>query len=562
MLELTLATEFVPGTNLKGNVAGANWSFLLPSLELERVVCVGVSSAAALATLSRIGREVLVVCERAQQRDQIDALCRQRGLANVRAIAADGAGELPLAAGSADLLCVGVEARKDAPPALIARYLKPDGVIYFEVGGDKSAAASSHVSSATRYWVTPMRGEMQTAVPANDQPTIDYFVRNALYAPAVRLRLRPLKRVERFVNRRLAASGLARRYGVLAGRGAKSLNAQPPRYLQTIAGQAGVDLTDYRWGLAAHGQYTSRKVLFFLFEGASETPAYVVKMTRDRALNPRLENEQRALMQLAERALGDRETLPGVAFYGHHGGLAIVGETVVAGVPFRKRADGSADCRYLHAAVDWLIELGAATADPSGAPPHQVAKGLETLFNRFTHIYQVTPEQREFLASQIATIAASRAAFPLVFQHGDPGSWNILATPSGGAAFLDWEAFEQHGMPLWDLFYFLRSYGVWSARKAGTHDSLKGFSQQYLADSALGALLVDVTRRYCERSGLAPELVEPLFYTCWMHRSLKEAARLPTARLERGHYVSLLRLCIQQRNAPTLRRLFSLRSAA
>jgi phosphotransferase family enzyme len=387
-------------------------------------------------------------------------------------------------------------------------------------------------------------------------------VRNALYAPAVRLRLRPLKRVERFVNRRLAASGLARRYGVLAGRGAKSLNAQPPRYLQTIAGQAGVDLTDYRWGLAAHGQYTSRKVLFFLFEGASETPAYVVKMTRDRALNPRLENEQRALMQLAERALGDRETLPGVAFYGHHGGLAIVGETVVAGVPFRKRADGSADCRYLHAAVDWLIELGAATADPSGAPPHQVAKGLETLFNRFTHIYQVTPEQREFLASQIATIAASRAAFPLVFQHGDPGSWNILATPSGGAAFLDWEAFEQHGMPLWDLFYFLRSYGVWSARKAGTHDSLKGFSQQYLADSALGALLVDVTRRYCERSGLAPELVEPLFYTCWMHRSLKEAARLPTARLERGHYVSLLRLCIQQRNAPTLRRLFSLRSAA
>jgi hypothetical protein len=560
MLEMTLATEFVPGTNLKGNVAGANWSFLLPSLELERVLCLGVSSAATLATLSRVGREVLVVCERTQQCDQIDAISQQRGLANVRAIVADGSGELPLAAGSIDLLCVGAGAGNGAQAELVARFLKPDSLIYFEAGGDKVADASGPPETSTRFWVTPMRGEMQTAVPADDQRTIDYFVRNALYTPAVRLRLRPLKRVERILNRRLAASGFGRRYGMLAGRGTSSPSAQPPRYLHTIAGEAGIDLTNYRWGLVAHGQYTSRKVLFFLFDGASETPAYIVKMTRDRALNPRLENEQRALTLLAERGLGDRETLPGVAFFGHHGGLAIVGETVVDGVPFRKRASGKADCRYLRSAVDWLIDLGGATADTSSAPSQQVAKGLETLFKRFTHIYQVTAEQREFLASQIATIAASQSAFPLVFQHGDPGSWNILATPSGRAAFLDWEAFEQHGMPLWDLFYFLRSYGVWSARKAGTHDSLKGFSQQYLADSALGALLVDVARRYCERSGLAPELVEPLFYTCWMHRSLKEAARLPANRLERGHYVSLLRLCIQQRNAPTLRRLFALHS--
>jgi hypothetical protein len=560
MLEMTLATEFVPGTNLKGKVAGANWSFLLPSLEIERIVCAGISSAAALATLSRVGREVLVICERAHQHDQIDAISRQRGLANVRPISADASGDLPLAAGSVDLLCLGADARNHRQLGLLARSLKPDGIIYSEAD-DRGVDMGARAAAATRFWITPMRGEMQTAVPAGDQRTIGYFKRNALYAPVVRLRIRPLKRIERLLNRRLATSGFARRYGVLAGRGTNSVSAAPPRYLQTIASQAGIDLTHYRWGLAAHGQYTSRKVLFFLFDGESETPAYVVKMTRDRALNPRLENEQRALTLLAEHGLGDRETLPGVAFFGHHGGLAIVGETVVDGVPFRKRASGRADCRYLHAAVEWLTELGAATANPASTPPQQVAKGLETLFNRFIHIYQVAPEQREFLAGQIATIAASQAGFPLVFQHGDPGSWNILATPSGRAAFLDWEAFERNGMPLWDLFYFLRSYGVWSARKAGVNDSLKGFSQQYLADSALGDLLVDATRRYCERSRLAPELVEPLFYTCWMHRSLKEAARLPAERLERGHYISLLRLCIQQRNAPTLQKLFSLQSA-
>src|SRR5262245_44610077 len=459
MLEMTLATEFVPGTNLKGNVAGANWSFLLPSLELERILCVGASSAATLATLSRVGREVLVVCERARQTDEIDTLSRQRGLANVRPIAADARGELHLDDGSVDLLCVGAGGEARAK-ALIARYLKPEAAIYFEAGGDKVAGSSDDTGLSTRLWVTPTRGEVQTAVPADDQQTIDYFVRNALYTPAVRLRARPLIRVERLLSRSLATSGFMRRYTALAGRETNCLSSQPPRYLRTIAGQEGIDLTAYRWGLVAHGQYTSRKVLFYLFDGASESPAYVVKMTRDQTLNPRLENEQRALTLLAERGLGDRETLPRVAFSGHHGGLAIVGETVVDGVPFRKHTNGAADCRYLRSAVDWLADLGAATADASAAPPLQVAEGLEALFNSFTRIYEVTAEHRRFLGGQIATIARSQAPFPLVFQHGDPGSWNILATPSGRAAFLDWEAFEQRGMPLWDLFYFLHTLGI------------------------------------------------------------------------------------------------------
>jgi len=45
-----------------------------------------------------------------------------------------------------------------------------------------------------------------------------------------------------------------------------------------------------------------------------------------------------------------------------------------------------------------------------------------------------------------------------------------------------------------------------------------------------------------------------------MHRALKEATRLPAERLERGHYVSLLRLCIDRRSAPALRRLFAIQA--
>jgi hypothetical protein len=86
---------------------------------------------------------------------------------------------------------------------------------------------------------------------------------------------------------------------------------------------------------------------------------------------------------------------------------------------------------------------------------------------------------------------------------------------------------------------------------------LKSFEQQFLADSALAPLLIDSVARYCERTGLSREMIEPLFYTCWLHRALKEATRLPLARLEGGHYVNLLRLCIERRNTSALHRLFS-----
>ena len=66
MLDTTLATEFIPSTNLKGEVAGANWSFLLPSLELERIVCFGALSSkgypAWLISLARLCSELVVIC--------------------------------------------------------------------------------------------------------------------------------------------------------------------------------------------------------------------------------------------------------------------------------------------------------------------------------------------------------------------------------------------------------------------------------------------------------------------------------------------------------------------
>jgi hypothetical protein len=133
-----------------------------------------------------------------------------------------------------------------------------------------------------------------------------------------------------------------------------------------------------------------------------------------------------------------------------------------------------------------------------------------------------------------------------------------MATESGKAAFLDWEAAEIQGMPLWDLFYFLRSYSVGAARAYGKADALSSFTQLLSGEAPMSEFFYKATVRYCQAVGIEPSLIVPLFYTCWMHRSLKEANRLPAAKLNEGHYVSLLRLAIQYHNSPLLQRLFAM----
>jgi len=152
---------------------------------------------------------------------------------------------------------------------------------------------------------------------------------------------------------------------------------------------------------------------------------------------------------------------------------------------------------------------------------------------------------------------SSRENFPVVFQHGDPGTWNMLVSDEGKIVVLDWESGERHGVPLWDLFYYVSSYASWMSRRQGNRDGLKNFSQHFLKESPMSTSLQGITERYCNLVGLDKKYVESLYYSCWMQRALKEATRFPVGSVESGHYVNLLRLVIEQRNTATLRRLFS-----
>jgi hypothetical protein len=555
-LENELEARFAPGSNVKGAVGGANWCFLLRSLDLGRVVCLGRPSPAGLTTLAGFASEV-AVCAPA---DDLSRLRRSLGTAEPTnlSLLETAVGTAPLPDGTADLVVLPrlpvLQRRTQADwVARARRLLKPDGIAYVE------GRFLGRLDAASLLWLAPAAGEVRAAAPLQDRQAVAYLERRFLKRGVVRRQL--LRRPRRVLARQPAVTRIARRRGLLIGPRPERLGAGPPEYIRAIAAGAGVDIENSRWGLAAPGDYPSQKVLLFLFPSAGEAPEYVVKITRDPDLSFRLENEWNALTILREHRVGADDTLPRPLFFGSHRGLAVLGESAIEGMPFRERTRATADCSCARAAIEWLIELGRATASPARADTRGALSELGALCEQFARTYRLEPREEEFLGACVAALARSGDAFSLVFQHGDPGPWNVLVTSDGRPAFLDWEAAEPRGMPLWDLFHFLRSYGLLVSRAAGTRDPLQSFTEHFLQRSAVNRLLVGATSRFCAQAGLAADLVEPLFYTCWMHRGLKEAATLPPDQLDTGRYVGILRLAIARRDSPGLRALFSREAA-
>jgi hypothetical protein len=497
VLETTLATRFEPSSNLKGATVGASWRFLLPTLDLDRVVVLGGATPATLRALEQTARSVV-------------------------------AGANGVEAGSADLLVA------DSTEAIARAHglLRPGGVAFVD-------APAEQLAGARLYWLAPPSGEIDAAAPLDDDDAVSFLRRLARADSGVRRT--PAERIRRWVKRNRAAR-LRPRVGTLAGTA-----DGPPLYLRELAAEAELDIAGQRFALAAPGRYASKKVLVFLFDGASGPPSIVVKLTRDPAHNARLENEGRSLRALAERGFGEG-TAPRTLFDGHHAGLAIVGESALDGVPFRSRASGRADCPWLAKALTWVTGLGEATADLGAATPGQAAAALEALLEQYLEVYRPPAEHRAFLAAQVTAVGRSDKPFPAVFQHGDPGTWNALALADGRVGFLDWEAAETEGMPLWDLYYLLRSYALSTGRRGRERAA-------FLGDPDLVRLAADTVARHAEAIGLQPALAGPLFYTALLHRALKEATRLPPERIGQGPFARLLAGCIDRRDDESLRTL-------
>jgi hypothetical protein len=545
VLETTRSSSFLPGANLVGQGGLASWQLALPTLDLTEVVCLGRPEPATLHALARLARRV-TVCDHAHVLSRSAPGPIQPRLPNVTTLPWEEK-EPALGGIRADLVVVTpdwarVAMAVNGTPSLAQRILKPGGHIYWETREEPAPAARADRDDAPRrsapvglsLRLLPDSGEVNAIVPYHDPEALAFLAaRGFVRQPKKRGRL------GRLWPRRVARPG---RHGWIAGGTALAVASAPPRYVCEVAASCGIDIEGCRWALVAPGTYASRKAVFFLFSSDSALPRDVVKVTRAAEMNRRLRNERDALERLAPLGLVG---VPRVRFAGSHAGLEILGQSALDGAPFRASTEGRPDCPHASRALRFLTELGARTlADP--APGARLAESLEPLFARFVELYRPHPGTQRFLREQIETLAGLSLDIPSVFQHGDPGLWNLLVANDGGIAFLDWEAAEPAGVPLWDLFYFYRSFCMQSVRVRGRWARMSALSRRLLDSGPLQAVLGRAIAVYRERVPVPTEAVLPLFHTCWMHRALKEATRLPANHLHAGHYVGLLLRGIEQ----------------
>ncbi len=561
-------TRYEPGTNLRRRFPRAGWLYLLPRLELTGVLFIGVPRKETLTALARRTQRIAVACAGRRDFRARAGIEGEPGFERVEWL--DSPAQIvPEAPDWADLVVfVGRRSRRWMAEVrggreVVRRITDRGGVAYLEYFG-----LGTRTANRKREWgslqdlgafrairLLPLWGEIQAAVPEGDRGMLDYLLGRGLAHPWLWSGLPArIKKVWRWVPVRRSFGS---RCGVLLGGSKSQRDGQPPEYLCAVARGSGVALEEYRWGLSIPDAYQSRKLIFHLIGPHPSYPSYVAKMVSDPSFNGRLENEAHALRQLEALGMADGKRIPRVVFSGKHAGLVLVGESMIEGVPFQKKSDGSPVCPYAGAAIETLLDLGRASRHVATATGPALASELGRLLSRFRETYR-DDDVASFVQRQLESLERHPKPIPLVFQHGDPGSWNFLVASTGGVGLLDWEAAEPAGLPLWDLLHFLRSYGVLRARRRGIHVSIRAFELAFLVDSELARWGRRSVARYCQTLGLAPCLVEPLFYSCWMHRSVKEAARLEPRKLNRGLYVNLLRRCVRDRSRESLAPLFAL----
>src|SRR5262245_37675068 len=203
MLDTTLSTTFVPGTNLTGGLACAPWRFLLPTLEIDNILCLGVPPAPTLSVLSAMSQSTWVISTARQELEALRLKLAQPDLAKVRVKAVEDLSKLQLPDKSvalAFLAGTSETAHLLRDPVLrieLGRLLQDDGVIYLEVKELSAClAASKMVKRFARLgftapqvlWLTPLRGELRTAFPLDEERMAGYLFSHVLYGQSFKNR--------------------------------------------------------------------------------------------------------------------------------------------------------------------------------------------------------------------------------------------------------------------------------------------------------------------------------------------------------------------------------------
>lgn len=406
---------------------------------------------------------------------------------------------------------VGVAVSEDTPPdlavapsTLVAEAVSTGAEMVAVEGRGGGRALARAGYAVTRYLPRP-RIENPTLLIALDHPDAARYA--ALRASGSRSGWKGA--------RNAIAGALLKRRLLPAAAGVLTIGLRRPAppLMLAAAGDLGVP-RDAQWFMSlGRGDQLSRNVLQ-LFEPHSAEPSWVLKFVRMPGYRDPFERDERGL-RLAEsvpvaaahapRLLGrfEAEGLDASLETAAHGELLL--RLLTSDRPPAERLG------RVEEIAAWIVELGAGTRADSAA--------LEPERERL--LREVVPHWTDRGATR--ELVESLPPISPVLQHNDLGSWNILVD-DGSFTAVDWESARAHGLPLWDLAYFLTDAlaTIDRAESRGWDDY---FVRLYRGELPRSRLLFRWIGRAVQAAAVPVDAVGRIVTLGWLHHGLSHFHR-------------------------------------
>lgn len=258
----------------------------------------------------------------------------------------------------------------------------------------------------------------------------------------------------------------------------------------------------------------SSHVIGFVLADDRIEPILVVKLPRLPGDNERLDREV-ANLHVANRARAEEDkSIPRVVAYEDYHEHRLLIETAVPGRPMSPAIVRRQPELCIDSTLTWLYDLQQATVSSTPRDDRDWFERLvEQPLQQFKTLLAQSAEDARLVDQTLALVRPLHDHdMPLVMEHGDFSSPNILQDENGRVGVVDWELAEPKGLPAADLFFFLTyiAFARENARKNA--DYLKAFQQAFFGPKAWACSYVT---RYRERLNLAPEMLAPLFVVTW-----------------------------------------------
>jgi len=354
-----------------------------------------------------------------------------------------------------------------------------------------------------RYAALPGAREPHLILPV-DRPHVSSYAIRQWTVPSSALR-----------RRRNDLARLAIALGAFPELGRSLTVAAPtgPPFVVAAAATLGVP-ADADWFLTLGEGDALTRAVFQLFGPGAREPGWVLKLSRVRGYTAPFERDERGLRLAAQAGGAVAAHAPRLLGRFEADELPCSLESAAAGSRLtyllQQRGSRNEKLRALDEVAAWTIEIARATAAPADALLEERRRLEEDVVTRY-------PQMPPGLVSGLPRL-------PAVLQHNDLGCWNVVVGGRGFTA-VDWESARKHGLPLWDLLYFLVDAlvhldGAWQPDRREAHAA-----RLLLGETASSEILFRWVAEAVRTLALPPDAVGPIVTLGWLHHGLSPVAR-------------------------------------